>query len=723
MWKMRRVRAHYAYLRRALLVGVTAALVVGVAGQSVVVRRIAHAAIRRIHGYLNVADMGLLVAGATLLAAIAIPIAIAVRQRDWTRIDNAEARRSSRDRDIMLRRVENKWVGGTYHRNISAKIQIAIFFRRWYPQSIAARRNEPRFGTNRLIKLLDEIDGGLLILGAPGAGKTTLLQGITAEFVRRARSEPEQPIPVIFLLSSWGRQQASLSEWLVEELTQNYDVPKRTALRWIEENEILPLLDGLDEVEGEEQVSCVEAINRFKHQNGLSQFVVCSRTDPYVAIGQYIAADAVEIQPLTRHQVTGFLDANSATGVLNLARRDPSFWSLLETPLGLRILMEALPSGATPAPDDQAPSSSRIADVFAVYVERMFEQRIGRYERRRTLRWLSWLATSMRSRSETEFHIERLKPDWLPTRRLSWIAITGTAVLVGVTMGASDFPIYTAVYGLHAAIGNSLAEVEFFTLFVAALQTTIAQKRLLSLRRMIMALCGGFAIGVAFWLQSTPADGIAFGSFFAIAFGAFGGMVNTDPVEEYRWSWRRAAWGWCAGMSLGVIVGFMYGEVYGLLKGIVSNLEIGIPFGIALGIFSSLAGGVTPGLSGSGNMPNEAIHRSARLAVIAGISSMLVAGLAFTYVFSDVLRMTDGVGRGIRDGILLGVAVGLLMGGIPCIRHLIIRCMLVLTGSAPGRYVRFLNEASSELFLRRTGSGYMFVHGLLQDYLADLPKE
>lgn len=45
---------------------------------------------------------------------------------------------------------------------------------------------------------------------------------------------------------------------------------------------------------------------------------------------------------------------------------------------------------------------------------------------------------------------------------------------------------------------------------------------------------------------------------------------------------------------------------------------------------------------------------------------------------------------------------------------------MVRNDTAPWRYVDFLDEAKDRLFLRRTGSGYIFVHRLLLEHFAGL---
>jgi hypothetical protein len=62
---------------------------------------------------------------------------------------------------------------------------------------------------------------------------------------------------------------------------------------------------------------------------------------------------------------------------------------------------------------------------------------------------------------------------------------------------------------------------------------------------------------------------------------------------------------------------------------------------------------------------------------------------------------------------------GLCFGGMVCLRHFAVRGILAASGFAPLRYVRFLEEATEQLLLRRVGSGYLFTHRLLLEYFAE----
>ncbi len=93
--------------------------------------------------------------------------------------------------------------------------------------------------------IFDAHAGSLLILGRPGTGKTTLLLELARELLNRAEQDASCPIPVVFNHSSWAVRQPPLADWLVVELNERSDVPRRVARRWVDAERIVPLLDGL----------------------------------------------------------------------------------------------------------------------------------------------------------------------------------------------------------------------------------------------------------------------------------------------------------------------------------------------------------------------------------------------------------------------------------------------------------------------------------------------
>jgi eukaryotic-like serine/threonine-protein kinase len=101
---------------------------------------------------------------------------------------------------------------------------------------------------------------------------------------------------------------------MVSELQLRYVVPPTISRIWIENQQILPLLDGLDEVVQEHRAKCLETINQFRDEHGLMPMAVCSRIADYEALreakgvsGELRLEEAIYIEPLTRTQVAKYL--------------------------------------------------------------------------------------------------------------------------------------------------------------------------------------------------------------------------------------------------------------------------------------------------------------------------------------------------------------------------------------------------------------------------------
>ena len=106
-------------------------------------------------------------------------------------------------------------------------------------------------------------------------------------------------MPVVFPLSSWAAQRRPLADWLVEALSEQYQVRRKTSRAWVDNNQILPLLDGLDEVASEHRAACVAAINTFRQERGLLPLVVCCRVADYEALDTRLRLQgALVVQPL-----------------------------------------------------------------------------------------------------------------------------------------------------------------------------------------------------------------------------------------------------------------------------------------------------------------------------------------------------------------------------------------------------------------------------------------
>lgn len=193
----------------------------------------------------------------------------------------------------MLQKVRNFWIKGILEQSLYAvaRLELGLTTK---PEAIedtwkilVQRPNQisqPLPPGTRISSTFDEFNKALLILGAPGCGKTTLLLELTKDLLDRAERDSNQPIPVVFNLSSWVIKKFQLANWMVDELSERYQVPRKHAQIWIDKDLIIPLLDGLDEVAPDYRSNCAEAINAFRKKHGLVPLAVCSRVTDYEAL-------------------------------------------------------------------------------------------------------------------------------------------------------------------------------------------------------------------------------------------------------------------------------------------------------------------------------------------------------------------------------------------------------------------------------------------------------
>lgn len=329
----------------------------------------------------------------------------------------------------MIKRVEMRWLpvlkSSLYKRTLillSLKELSTAVKNPWsevVQETSLSGASLPLVGSH-ISEVYDEADGELLILGEPGAGKTILLLELARTLIERTRYDERQPFPVVFNLSEWSsHKQQSLQNWLVEELNSKYQVPRKLGLAWLEEEKLLPLLDGLDEVDLAERENCIEAINDFREVYGLLPMVLCCRSGDYFAQpARLLLNRAIEVQPLTVQQIDEYIkQVGPDLEALRLAlQEDAELRDVASTPLMLSTLIVAY-QGLSKVLVTGSPTQRR-ALVFARYVERALERRgVKRISIEQVRRYLGWLALQMYQRNKTEFYVERLQPDWLQNDR------------------------------------------------------------------------------------------------------------------------------------------------------------------------------------------------------------------------------------------------------------------------------------------------------------------
>jgi DNA polymerase III delta prime subunit len=657
-----------------------------------------------------------------------------------------------RNRKQMLKRVRLDWIEGVLNQSLYkiARIELDLESNTdlvEHPLSATVQNPDcdaapVPMGTT-ISDIFDAHAGSLLILGVPGTGKTTLLLELLRELLKRAEEDGSYPIATIFHLSSWAKRRQPLAQWLVEELNERSDVPKRLARRWVEAEQIIPLLDGLDEVAVEHRQGCVEAINVFRRGHGLLPIAVCSRTADYEVLGTKLRLrSAVVIQPLTRMQLSEYLRRGDEpiAGLGNALNEDPSLWELLETPLMLWVAMLAYRHAPMRYSHEDSLDQRR-RNLLASFIEAMFKRRSAdlHYTQSQTVRWLTALASALTHNRETVFQLENLSSEWLPTHTQRLLSKAGTVFACGLAGG----PLLGLSHGLITSLIYTLLTLRHTNLArLSSLLGTTARYGLEDWTPAWLGLAICFGLAGAF-LELRPTEAIrittaGIASRLGRAFRAgllLGATVWLGLCPLVLWSWDPKALihdprmqGWLA------LAGLSPNEQFNLWSGALAKWLAVLGLGLIVVPIAGLIAGLLVLAFGEvveeRTSPNQGTHRSARTAVAAvlilGLSGGLIGILRSgpLYKASGVMNVgsISGLVLGLAYGLTCGLIIGMVAGGLFSLRHFVLRLALRISGLAPLHYVSFLDHAVERLFLRKVGGGYMFVHRELMEYFASLAE-
>lgn len=639
-----------------------------------------------------------------------------------------------RQRKVLLSKVKEYWIEGVLEKSLYTQAMIELGLEKRLDAvkqplsdlevSEESRQNLP-MGTGA-IDVFNQMGEGrtLLILGEPGAGKTITLLKLTQNLIGRTEVNLHRPIPVVLNLSSW-KSKLQIADWLVQELWRIYQVSKKQGKSWIEDQQLLLLLDGLDEVKAEHREDCVEAINQFMQNHGQTEIVICSRIKDYEALSIRLRLrGAICIQSLTPEQINQYLAraGEKLEAVKTLLQQDTQLQELAKSPLTLSVMTLAYQGKKIEELPQTGSVEQRRQHLFNTYIEKRFNRKGTKqqYPKTQVIHWLSWLAQRMSQSSQTVFLIEQMQPTWLQTNNQKRFYRFGNFLIGGLVIILILWPIYA---------WDPLQQFGVWRNYISSNGKPAMEGGLMN------ALRWGLVLGLIFgW-----------------------GRAEIKTFEALAWPWKKTwkdllgglisglKWGLIFGLSLGIIGGswvkltwpyFKYvlleqhieGLREGILWGIVYGLKWGLSLGLSLGLINAMRGAQIE----TKTIPNQGIWRSARNATIIGLIiwlSLLPIYWFNSYLINNIYwglirglddwvtsHPIDLITPGLRWGLMLGLIFG---GGVACIRHFTLRLILHRHNYIPWNYARFLHYATKLIFLQKVGGGYIFIHRMLLEHFAN----
>lgn len=576
----------------------------------------------------------------------------------------------------------------------------------------------------------------LLILGEPGTGKTISLLKLAERLIKKTEADFSLPIPVVFNLSSWAIKRQNISDWLVEELIDKYNISKTLGKKWIEQEYLILLLDGLDEVKKEYRNDCVIALNKFLDKYGITETVVCCRVQDYEALSERLKLrNAICIQPLSIEYINWYLDdvGKSLFGLKQLLQKDKELEEFARTPLIFSVMsINYKDYSSEEIFKEIKVKEGRYKRLFDRYIQQMFKHRKiqNKYPEINTKQWLNIIAKSMIQSSQSLFLIENIQPinffdsrlNYFIYHRMLTLFISIYTITVGIIIGAFVFGQWGSI--LLGIFYFALTNIFFQIVYVIDLFDKININSHLSKNK----------------IQNLSRNKIQ--PFFILKFSLtkFDQVLNKSVGLSFRFSlFIYILMLIIISITLffiaiiAIIFSLATSNIFLLLevlKGLFVGLIELIP-SILIAFFSTFISSTFYSIPflliieagetiQETKLTNQGIWKSLNNSFIV----LLLILLIFIFIGGLLgLILGNSVVGGIKLGLFFGGFFGCLLSLVPgfaCIQHFVLRLILYFKNKSPWNYSQFLDSATESLFMQKVGGGYIFIHRMLMEHFANM---
>ena len=189
--------------------------------------------------------------------------------------------------------------------------------------------------------------GRLVIMGEPGSGTSELALSLARSVLASSAHRSESRVPMLLDLSAWQPDRVGLKDWIAQRLRSicpdtlapaSLDTPGDQARALVENNRILPILDGFHDLPDHLRMSALKAI--VWELGALSPFVLTTRRQEYVQaieqLGEVLPQTAaIRIEKLTIAELEEWLPVGRRPAA-SAKKWEPVLQTLAE-PAGQRL--------------------------------------------------------------------------------------------------------------------------------------------------------------------------------------------------------------------------------------------------------------------------------------------------------------------------------------------------------------------------------------------------
>lgn len=510
-----------------------------------------------------------------------------------------------------------------------------------------------------------------------------------------------------------------------------------------------------------------------------TRLVLTSRPDAYLALKRELKGfTVVEVDKLTAEDTKEFL-SSSQKYIASHIKQSKQLEQLSEIPFIMNALATVYTEGMERSLEKdlkrtkeiEIDSNASLTPIPEVIIRRLIGHRIDvathtPFSSKETDQHLTWLARRLaKTDSDSGFLIDSLQPDWLPNPVWKWFYILlsrmfgATAIMLGIGfLLASPLDYLSIGFFAGAVIGivdgllryTQLGDVKI----VNPTLTTLIQ---IAVKYLITSLALSLWLGLTTLAPeqdrvlsgAISLTGVNLSWFLAlcIVFSYSLRKLKIDGNDDiklgddkfifslYSDIRRFLLFLFIGGTTIGIVVG-IYAQIIsqqqsssiGLwLQNIISSSDYFFVTSSTIGFsVGFVIGGIISGFFSFYSVseqtekwlrPNQGVVKSltntARIALSFSPIFAILCGALFWFIQRDI----DAVWRGIRNGIAIGVLLGLLFGGIDTIHHATLRLALFLSGRIPRNFPSFLKHITKQLdLMRETGAYYKFSHEYISQY-------
>ncbi|MFI9414676.1 NACHT domain-containing protein [Nocardia gamkensis] len=533
----------------------------------------------------------------------------------------------------------------------------------------------------------------LVVLGEPGSGKTVAAAHLVLGLLETRRDLVDtrragQPVPVRVNAAGWNGKE-DFSGWLATRLRYDYRVRPRSARALVDAGLILPVVDGLDEMDAHdsEESRARAVLNRLNETPwGNRPVVVVCRSDEFdelTRLGEdngLHGSTTITLRPFTPGQISDYL-----------------------TTYQHRI-------GAT-------------RPIWTAVTTRITAEPEGPLARALNTPWMLGLAaTAMHHDPHTAGQLTGCS-DTDAVRDLLFAAQIPAAVAgtdrTGRFRGYTSDNVRTWLLSLARCLDQrrDLGQ-DGTTIRLDEIWEIAGSVRCRILHGLTVCIAMTLVIVAAVGLRL----GLVFGPAIGLVFGLSAGLSRSPRANRMAWRvparsrWRGGlTYGLAAGLTFGLTVEFALGTWLGLAAAITAGLTVGLTFGLEADAEDQLGLAVDERRLIRDDV-RVAVFTAGVVAFAIGLALGLPTGLLGGLSGGLVNGLAFGLAAGTVGGLTFGLALG-LMRGLAATRYLIAMLVFRFTSPFPSRPGLFLDWARRSGLLRVTGTGYQFRHETYRQWL------